>query len=333
MKDKKCADFMYKKPKRDKRQAKKVDSKSQEKPPENTIVIEIDDFEEEIGPNRIMDEHLQFPAKAKVTKILHDGDKAILRKMFEEEFSLSTVWRGDDHGNHIQLRDVFNLLRERDTSSSVLDGYAEIILREAIKEKKASASTCGKSFPKTCYVSSLGTEFIESPDALQRHNMLDRHILNATRSLARYVLFPINSAFRSDMSLRHWTLLVLDAGEGKWTFYNSLLPREGIEDHHLNKANSVKEYVEEFLRSCVCGKVPISQDEVKEIILESNSPQQRDDSVDCGIFVCYIMQRIANGLEVPSKFEPREVRSFRRDMVSMFLNDGDRSWKEHWNKE
>ncbi|KAK9287442.1 hypothetical protein L1049_015863 [Liquidambar formosana] len=135
-KDNKCADFMYKKPKRGKRQAKKVDSKSQEKLPENTIVIEIDDFEEEIGPKRIMDEQLQFPMKAKVTKILHDGDKAILCKMFQE-FSLSAVWKGDDYGNHIQLRDMFNLPRERDTSSSMLDGYAEIILQEVKKENKA----------------------------------------------------------------------------------------------------------------------------------------------------------------------------------------------------
>ena len=43
----------------------------------------------------------------------------------------------------------------------------------------------------------------------------------------RFLLFPISSVGNEYGGADHWTSLVLDFFEKKWTFYNSYLPRQG----------------------------------------------------------------------------------------------------------
>lgn len=118
----------------------------QEKPTEVPQLLEVDDFEEEGNQKSSMGPKLPFPIKFEVTKILYEADRAIARKMFKLELSKlvstahsvcknlhifmhnlktlsfncrSTVWRVERYGNYIELRDIFNILKENDTSSSV----------------------------------------------------------------------------------------------------------------------------------------------------------------------------------------------------------------------
>ncbi|KAG5536007.1 hypothetical protein RHGRI_023708 [Rhododendron griersonianum] len=58
------------------------------------------------------------------------------------------------------------------------------------------------------------------------------------------------------------------------------------------------------------------------------TPQHNELSVDCGIFVCYIIKRLAEKREIPQTLRPRDVAEFKVHMVRKFLNDDQRTWTE-----
>lgn len=56
--------------------------------------------------------------------------------------------------------------------------------------------------------------------------------------------------------------------------------------------------------------------------------QQNASSVDCDIFVCYIIKRLAEKREIPRTLRPHDVADFRVHMVLKFLNNDQRTWTE-----
>ncbi|KAI8539210.1 hypothetical protein RHMOL_Rhmol09G0163600 [Rhododendron molle] len=58
------------------------------------------------------------------------------------------------------------------------------------------------------------------------------------------------------------------------------------------------------------------------------TPQQNESSVDCGIFVCYIIKLLTEKREIPQTLWPCDVADFRVHMVCKFLNDDQRTWTE-----
>ncbi|GMP74922.1 hypothetical protein CsSME_00032174 [Camellia sinensis var. sinensis] len=76
--------------------------------------------------------------------------------------------------------------------------------------------------------------------------------------------------------------------------YNSLRPRTSIHDPHIDQVQEVRKYIEHVVRvigelSPLCTKLG-SQNPSQPIIAVDVCPQQGDDSVDCGLAVCYIMR-------------------------------------------
>ncbi|KAG5516557.1 hypothetical protein RHGRI_037314 [Rhododendron griersonianum] len=56
------------------------------------------------------------------------------------------------------------------------------------------------------------------------------------------------------------------------------------------------------------------------------APQQENTSVDCGVFVCKLMELLAYIEPIPKTLPKTEIDQFRADLVSQFLNDEGRSW-------
>ena len=48
----------------------------------------------------------------------------------------------------------------------------------------------------------------------------------------RYLLFPLYHEY-------HWTIVVYDAKDNLWRHYNSLRPRTGLHDPHIDQAQEV----------------------------------------------------------------------------------------------
>lgn len=81
--------------------------------------------------------------------------------------------------------------------------------------------------------------FFESPDAALRKKWFDDKVIEASRSNAKYHLYPIIAAARPGGLENHWTLLIHDTTTGMWRHYNSMLPLDNIQDNHYSKAKRV----------------------------------------------------------------------------------------------
>ncbi|XP_058179445.1 uncharacterized protein LOC131298146 [Rhododendron vialii] len=152
--------------------------------------------------------------------------------------------------------------------------------------------------------------------------MLDNWI-KKTRSF-RYVIFPIYMQ-------SHWTVLVQDREEGTWRFYNSFRPRRG-RDCHFEPAKKLKKIVEEYEERNSNGLV--STQDFREIVSVRSSPQLISGSLDCGVIVIYIMQRVLWDKEIESNLPNDECKKIRAKNLHEFLSDEELySWTQEANKE
>ncbi|KAG5537073.1 hypothetical protein RHGRI_024499 [Rhododendron griersonianum] len=124
----------------------------------------------------------------------------------------------------------------------------------------------------------------------------------------------------------------------EWRHYNSFRSRRKV-DPYLQDAITVKNCVEEIMKELELKKKDLPQFDLLSqarpifkfgapIKSVDETPQQNELSVDCGIFVCYIIKRLAEKREIPQTLRPRDVAEFRVHMVHKFLNDDQRTWTE-----
>ncbi|KAI8555269.1 hypothetical protein RHMOL_Rhmol05G0161900 [Rhododendron molle] len=64
-----------------------------------------------------------------------------------------------------------------------------------------------------------------------------------------------------------------------------------------------------------------------------NAPQQHPESVDCGVIVCYLMDRISRNKEIDPNLSREQCIRFRAKMVVKLLTDRPRSWSPEDNED
>ncbi|KAI8017318.1 hypothetical protein LOK49_LG04G00399 [Camellia lanceoleosa] len=69
-----------------------------------------------------------------------------------------------------------------------------------------------------------------------------------------------------------------------------------------------------------------SQDLVKELLVVDYCPQQKLDSNDCRVIVCFIMKQLVHHLDVDKSMGGESCRTMRASMVKSFVNDRRRSF-------
>ncbi|XP_058217349.1 uncharacterized protein LOC131328419 [Rhododendron vialii] len=134
----------------------------------------------------------------------------------------------------------------------------------------------------------------------------------------------------------HWTVLVYDIEDGQWRHYNSIRPTGRKADAYLKDARLMKKYVEGFVKKNHTPTFILSSQ--NETIFENQkfdapiispaSPQQRPGTVDCGIIVCYIIDKLAHGESIPESLTTDEIREYRVLLLVRFLYDEPRTWTE-----
>ncbi|KAG5562216.1 hypothetical protein RHGRI_005077 [Rhododendron griersonianum] len=65
----------------------------------------------------------------------------------------------------------------------------------------------------------------------------------------------------------------------------------------------------------------------------TNTPQQHPESVDCGVIVCYLMNRISRNKEIDPKLSQEQCIRFRAKMAVKLLTDTPRSWSPEDNED
>ncbi|GMP50144.1 hypothetical protein CsSME_00016881 [Camellia sinensis var. sinensis] len=119
-------------------------------------------------------------------------------------------------------------------------------------------------------------------------------------------------------------IVVYDAKDNLWRHYNSLRPRTGIHDPHIDQAREVRKYIKHVVRiisesSPLCTKLA-GQYPPQPIISVDVYSQQGDDSVDCGPAVCYIMRAHIYHEEIVASLTSSEWCGLRDLLVHSFLN-------------
>ncbi|KAL2458269.1 Ubiquitin-like protease domain-containing protein [Abeliophyllum distichum] len=161
----------------------------------------------------------------------------------------------------------------------------------------------------------------------QKIDLVLEHLHNTGQP--RLLLFPMNSngGRGSDVVPNHWTLLTFDFEAGQWIHYNSNLPRDGTSNRYMDDAMQLKEYVESkqkelFMKSPDTNTVVYKEEEFNHpLISYEKCPQQHIGTVDCGIHVCHVMERLAKNEEIEETMTMKEVRQYKANMVSQFIKD------------
>ncbi|KAI7995976.1 hypothetical protein LOK49_LG11G02362 [Camellia lanceoleosa] len=98
------------------------------------------------------------------------------------------------------------------------------------------------------------------------------------------------------------------------------------EDKHYWEASLLKSYFEDYINRRLKEGTVESQDLVKELLVVDYCPQQKPDSNDCGVIVCFIMKQLVHHLDVDKSMGGESCRTMRASMVKSFVNDRRRSF-------
>ncbi|CAL5326252.1 unnamed protein product [Camellia sinensis] len=159
---------------------------------------------------------------------------------------------------HVYFDDIVNLIKEELIHSNLIDAYVEL-LHEQQAVVNPTSDEASFIFTSICL------KVIREYHPRKRNKHIDAH-----------------------------TIVVYDAKDNLWRHYNSLRPRTGIYDPHIDQAQEVRKYIENVVHvigqsSPLCTKL-VGQYPSQPIISVDVCPRQRDDSMDCGPAICYIMR-------------------------------------------
>ncbi|KAG5562396.1 hypothetical protein RHGRI_005209 [Rhododendron griersonianum] len=125
----------------------------------------------------------------------------------------------------------------------------------------------------------------------------------------------------------HWTLLVLNTLNGRWDFYNSLAR---LNKKHVEKAKQLVNQIANDINTIVVeGTVQITN----KVRVVTHTPQQHPEYVDCGVIVCYLMNRISRNKEIDPNLSREQCTRFRAKMAVKLLTDKPRSWSLEDNED
>ncbi|KAM1099205.1 hypothetical protein TB2_005712 [Malus domestica] len=114
----------------------------------------------------------------------------------------------------------------------------------------------------------------------------------------------------------HFSLVVWDIKNGKMTHYNSKLPRvHGNTDLYFDHAVQVRDKIEGFYKY-------FKGDSNLTIDIERclTCAQQKEDSLDCGIFVLQFATQVQEGKPVEATFEKEDVFAKRAQIATTLVN-------------
>ncbi|XP_028119558.1 uncharacterized protein LOC114317063 [Camellia sinensis] len=184
--------------------------------------VEMVEDEEEHPPAK-QPKKLSFTKKFKVWAKMSKHDKQKVQALQKNGGDELLVWKGDSKATHVYFDDIVNLIKEESIHSNLIDAYAEL-LHEQQEVVNPTSDEASLIFTSMCL------KVIREYHPRKRSKHIDAHVRNYQGE--RYLLFPLHHEY-------HWTIVVYDAKENMWKHYNSLRPRPGIHDPHIDQAQEI----------------------------------------------------------------------------------------------
>nr|XP_011458277.1 PREDICTED: uncharacterized protein LOC101298761 isoform X2 [Fragaria vesca subsp. vesca] len=293
-----------------------------------------------------------------VFKLMDDEHQQKLKAFWNMAGTRGLFWSGKNAS--VTRQDVEKLIKDTAVASNLIDAFMELLEQQS-------------SVKESTYISTLYWNYVSIQDARKqskrgkidqvRDEARDKMGLNQLvfdpllRSMAKidYVFFPIISKF-------HYSLLILNKSEKKWTHYNPLRKRSGLHiDPCYEVAKQMHLMIQKWLHTTQkeaptmllegtkrkmtsrnpesWAIVSLTEDEKRSLTwmvdhnidfkLENDlkCPQQDFKSLDCGIFIMYYMNQLSQGLRVEEEISRCRMWEFRKHLIECFA-DHESSWTQ-----
>ncbi|KAI7980917.1 hypothetical protein LOK49_Contig92G00013 [Camellia lanceoleosa] len=217
----------------------------------------------------------------------------------------------DMHGDGaVMWEDVINavVVYFVDVKNLVIDAYVELLKSDQLK-MYGDDDLADKSY----FFSSL--DMVKNKDVRSIEVYVRRNV--SAGSEFRYFHFLM-------CHLGHWTLVVYDTEDGSWKHFNLMRQREDRADIHHNEAVLLKERVSAVMKQSLreFGLDEHSIEANFRQLLESvtKCPQQKPDSLDCGVLVCAIMRQYVYRGDVEWSLQGSNCSVLRANMIKALIN-------------
>ncbi|GMP95336.1 hypothetical protein CsSME_00044421 [Camellia sinensis var. sinensis] len=161
-----------------------------------------------------------------------------------------------------------------------------------------------------------GNDMVKSADVGGFDKFVRKNISAGT--MCRFIHFPM-------CHNGHRTLVVYDTESGEWKHYNLMRQRTERVDVHYTEALLLKERVTNVMKQSLIelgmDVLSIEADFDHALVAVSRCPQQKAESLDCGIIVCAIMRQYVHHYDVERTLQGSNCSVLRANMVKSFVND------------
>ncbi|XP_062028951.1 uncharacterized protein LOC133744946 [Rosa rugosa] len=271
--------------------------------------------------------------ESKVYKFMDQDTKRRVQKYWQNAPSGVYFWDGRQYGAQVSRQDLKDMIMDEPIASNCIECYG-ILLTDQLLEKESQGLDVPTFMNPLCWNSA------ENLTVYYVHLYLCEPLFqNLARS--NYILFPI-----SHESGFHHTLLIFDKELKNWSHCDSKRPKKSSTGKSFKNVQkmvdmvelwmtAVKEQADDMLEQGCRMKfdeknsseeelkmmeVPLTETERESIKWIKNNyktkmavtelkdnPQQGEDSLDCGLFVMYTMEKISKKGKIPKKLTKDDI--------------------------
>ncbi|KAI8541513.1 hypothetical protein RHMOL_Rhmol08G0066900 [Rhododendron molle] len=98
---------------------------------------------------------------------------------------------------------------------------------------------------------------------------------------------------------------------------------------HADRAKQLANQIANDINGLIPGTIRITN----KVRTVTATPQQHPDSYDCGVIVCYLMNRISRNKEIDPNLSRQQCIRFRAKIAVKLLSDRPRSWNPEDNED
>ncbi|KAM2573749.1 hypothetical protein TB2_005777 [Malus domestica] len=253
-----------------------------------------------------LDKRYHLPASTRAYKLLEDKTKEKFKEYYRQE-KMDYFWMQPRQGS--MATDLVVL--KSDLTSLFVDGAIDANIIDASFYTMAENESKMRQ-QKNLYLPS----FIFNDMEIEKSKTDQEHIDKTLKTVLQDNVDKVGKVFILIKHYFHFSLVVLDIKNGKMTHYNSKLPRvHGNTDLYFDHAVQVRDKIEAFYKD-------FKGDSNLTIDIERclTCAQQKEDSLDCGIFVIQFATQVQEGKPIEATFEKEEVFAKRAQIATALVN-------------
>ncbi|CAN6582753.1 unnamed protein product [Malus baccata var. baccata] len=255
---------------------------------------------------RKLDKRYHLPTSTRTYKLLADETKEKFKEYYRQE-KMDYFWMQPRQGSIVT--DLVVL--KSDLTSLFVDGAIDANLIDASFYTMAENESKMRQ-QKNLYLPS----FIFNDMEIEKSKSDQEHIDKTLQTVLQDNVDKVAKVFILIRHYFHFSLVVWDIKNGKMTHYNSKLPRvHGNTDLYFDHAVQVRDKIEGFYKY-------FKGDSNLTIDIERclTCAQQKEDSLDCGIFVLQFATQVQEGKPVEATFEKEDVFAKRAQIATTLMN-------------